>query len=325
MRILVAEDECVTQRILQGLLRNWGDEALMVSDGLAAWQILDSDTAPRLAILDWMMPGLDGLEICQRLRRLEHRPYTYVLLLTSRNEGDDLIRALEAGADDYLTKPVNHSELRARLQTGRRILGLQEQLLAAQEELRRKASHDGLTGMWNRGAVLDILERELIHGAREGVPLSVIMCDLDHFKRVNDSLGHLAGDAVLYEAAVRLRGALRQSDWIGRYGGEEFLAVLPNCDLAEGTRTAERLRDAISTVPFAIDDEPLSLTISLGVAATDGKRSPPMNHLLYAADAALLRAKRGGRNRVEQSCLPDNKRTGVMWPRPPTLHDAPPP
>ncbi len=322
MRILVAEDECVTRRILQALLHNWGDEAVTVSDGLAAWQLLDRADAPSLAILDWMMPGLDGLEICQRLRQLQNRPYTYVLLLTSRSHSDDLIRALEAGADDYLIKPINQSELRARLQTGRRILGLQDQLLAAQEELKRKASHDGLTGLWNRGAVLDILDRELAHGSREGLPLSVIMCDLDHFKRINDNLGHLTGDAVLHEAAERMRAALRQSDWLGRYGGEEFLAVLPNCELREGVRTAQRVREAIAAEPFAMIEGPLSLTVSLGVAATDGKRTPPLNHLLYAADNALLCAKRAGRNRVELGALADSKRTGRMVSATLTMHDA---
>jgi two-component system, cell cycle response regulator len=312
MRILVAEDECVTQRILQALLRNWGDEVVAVSDGLAAWQILDSAEAPRLAILDWMMPGLDGLQICQQLRQLQGRPYTYVLLLTSRNQCADLIRALEAGADDYLTKPINQSELRARLQTGRRILQLQEQLLAAQDELKRKASHDSLTGLWNRGAVLEILERELTHGGRESLPLTVIMCDLDHFKRVNDNLGHMTGDAVLREAGERLRKTLRQSDWIGRYGGEEFLMVLPNCDLTEGTRTAHRLRDAVAEEAFQTEHGALSLTISLGVTATDRTRTPPIGHLLHSADAALYRAKRAGRNCVEQGLLPDGKRTGPM-------------
>jgi two-component system cell cycle response regulator len=312
MRILVADDDCVTQRLLEGLLRNWGDEVVAVADGLAAWKVLDSDAAPRLAILDWMMPGLDGLEICERLRRFDGRPYTYVLLLTSRAQGDDLIRALEAGADDYLTKPVNHSELRARLQTGRRILGLMEQLLAAQEEVKRKASHDALTETWTRGAVLEILTRELSHGGREGAPLSIIMADLDHFKRINDNLGHLTGDAVLHEAAGRLRAELRGSDWIGRYGGEEFLIVLPGCDLADGVRTAERLREAIAAGPFQTPEGPVWMTISLGVTATDGKRPPPLNHVLHAADAALYRAKHAGRNRVERGALADSKRTGAM-------------
>jgi diguanylate cyclase (GGDEF)-like protein len=325
MRILVAEHEIVTQRILQAMLRNWGDEVVSVSDGLAAWEMLDRDDAPRLAIISWMIPGLDGLEICQRLRQLQNRPYTYVLLVTSRSQTDELVRALEAGADDYVTKPINHSELRARLQTGRRILGLQEQLLAAQEELRKKASHDALTALWNRGAVLEILERELVHGAREGVPLSVIMCDLDYFKRINDNHGHLTGDAALREAADRLRGALRQSDWLGRYGGEEFLAVLPKCDLSEGMRTGERLREAIAAEPFPLAEAPMALTVSLGVAATDGKRTVPMNHLLHIADTALFRAKRAGRNRVEHGVLADSKRTGTMSSAAPTMHDAPTP
>ncbi len=325
MRILVAEDECVTQRILQALLRNWGDEVVSVSDGSAAWEVLDRPDAPRLALVDWMMPGLDGLEICQRLRSAQNRPYTYVLIITSRNHSDDLVRALEAGADDYLTKPINHSELRARLQTGRRILGLQEQLLAAHEELKRKASHDILTALWNRGAILEILERELVHGGREGVPLSIIMCDVDYFKRINDNFGHLTGDAALREAADRLRTTLRQSDWLGRFGGEEFLAVLPRCDLTEGIRTAERLREAIGAEPFPLAEGPMALTLSLGVAATDGKRTPPMNHLLHIADAALFRAKRAGRNRVEHGVLADSKRTGAMASAAPTMHDAPTP
>ena len=312
MRILVADDDCVTQHLLGTLLRNWGDEVVAVVDGLAAWRLLDSDAAPRLAILDWMMPGLDGLEIVERLRRFGGRPYTYVLLLTSRTDADDLIRALEAGADDYLTKPINSAELQARLQTGRRILGLMEQLLAAQEEVKRKASHDALTETWTRGAVLEILQRELAHGGRAGAPLSIIMADLDHFKRVNDNLGHLTGDAVLHEAAGRLRGVLRGSDWIGRYGGEEFLIVLPECDLGDGVQTAERLREAIAAGPFQTPDGPVWMTISLGVTAADGKRPPPLNHLLHAADAALYRAKRAGRNRVEQGALADSKRTGAM-------------
>ena len=313
MRILVAEDERITQRILQALLHNWGDEVVCVSDGLAAWKILEEDDAPRLAILDWVMPGLDGFEICQRLRRIENRPYTYVFLLTSRNQGDDLVRGLEAGADDYLTKPINQAELRARLQTGRRILGLQEQLLAAHEELKNKASHDSLTRLWNRGAVLELLERELARCSREGVPLSVVMCDLDHFKRVNDNLGHLAGDAVLREAAERLRAALRQSDLLGRYGGEEFLVVLPNCDVNEGMQAAERLRAAIGETPFALAEAPLSLTISLGVAATDVKRAVSTHHLLHAADTALYRSEtRRSRNCTQQGTLADGKKTGAM-------------
>jgi diguanylate cyclase (GGDEF)-like protein len=312
MRILVADDDRIIRHLLESLLSKWGDEVVTVADGPGAWKVLESAAAPRLAILDWMMPGLDGLEICRRLRRFEGRPYTYVLLLTSRTEGEDLIRALEAGADDYLTKPINPSELRARLQTGRRILGLMEQLLAAQEELKHKASHDALTDAWTRGTVLDILQRELVHGGREGVPLSIVMADLDHFKRINDNLGHLTGDAVLHEAAARLRGALRASDWLGRYGGEEFLAVLPNCDLESGARTAERLREAVAAGPFQTAEGPVWMTVSLGVTATDGRRPPPLNHLLLTADAALYRAKRAGRNRVERGELGDGKRTGAM-------------
>jgi diguanylate cyclase (GGDEF)-like protein len=241
---------------------------------------------------------------------LSDRPYTYVILVTARTQSEDIIRGLEAGADDYVSKPVRPLELRARLQTGRRILELQEQLLAAQHELRIKATRDFLTGLWNRQAIVDLLERELTHATRDGASVAVILADLDHFKRINDTFGHLAGDAVLCETAARMRGALRQCDWVGRYGGEEFLVVLPGCNYPEGVHTAERLRQALAEAPFTLGGHAVPVTISMGMTTTNAVAGVSPHKLLDCADQALYDAKHKGRNRVEFRAVFD--RTHVL-------------
>jgi diguanylate cyclase (GGDEF)-like protein len=321
MRILLAEDHLVTRRILEARLRKWGDEVVLVADGETAWQMLQADDAPRLVLMDRDMPGLDGLEVCRRVRQLTDRPYTYILVLTGCDQPEEVIEGLEAGADDYLVKPANPFELRARLQTGRRIIGLQEELLAAQAALFERATHDPLTGLWNRAAILEALDKELCRCARDGSSLGVVLADLDHFKRVNDTHGHLAGDAVLRETARRMRSALRHSDWIGRYGGEEFLMVLAGCDRPEGVHVAERLRRTIAAPPVALPEGEIAVTISLGMVITGSAREPAgpgsserswvANHLLQVADAALYRAKQSGRNRLELGALVEAPRSSV--------------
>jgi two-component system cell cycle response regulator len=305
MRILIAEDDVISLRFLESWLCKWGDEVVPVRDGSAAWELLQQENAPRLALLDWVMPGMDGLEICARLRAQTNRPYTYVILVTARSHSEDIIAGLEAGADDYISKPVKPLELRARLQTGRRILELQAKLLAAQHELRIKATRDFLTGMWNRQAIVDMLERELRRAAREGTAVGVILADLDHFKHINDTYGHLTGDAVLCETANRMRGALRQCDWIGRFGGEEFLVVLPGCNHPEGLRSAERVRLALADTPFALGGSSLPVTISLGMTTTGAAKGVSTDQLLDSADQALYEAKNRGRNRVAYKRLFD--------------------
>jgi diguanylate cyclase (GGDEF)-like protein len=301
MKILIAEDDLVYRRLLEGTLARWGYAVVAAGDGLEARAVLQADEAPRLAILDWMMPGVDGIDVCREVRRQTDKPYIYVLLLTAKDRKPDLIQGLEAGADDYLVKPFDASELKARLSAGRRIIDLQDQLIAAREALRVQATHDPLTGVWNRAAILEILARELARARRQGAPLGVIMADLDHFKRVNDTRGHLAGDAVLREAAQRLSGALRPYDAIGRYGGEEFLIVLPGCDEARTFALAERLREGLGARPVAFAGEPIPVTISLGTTAYDAASMAEAAALLGTADAALYRAKDAGRNRVERA------------------------
>jgi diguanylate cyclase (GGDEF)-like protein len=293
MPILAAEDNPVFQSMLRTLLRKWGYDAVMAQNGNEAWRILESEDAPRLAVLDWMMPGMDGVQICRRVRSAGREPYTYIVLLTARTESEDLIEGMEAGADDYLTKPFNAQELRVRIRAGRRILDLQD-------ALRRQATHDGLTGLLNRNSILARVEEEMVRGRRESRALSLLMIDLDRFKSVNDTYGHLAGDAVLREAAARLSAASRRYDGVGRYGGEEFLVILPGCDLAAATAQAERVREAIAGLPFPIPGRELAVTCSIGVASADDL-SP--ESLLRHADEALYQAKAQGRNRVARHAL----------------------
>jgi diguanylate cyclase (GGDEF)-like protein len=298
MRVLAAEDNPVIQTVLQTMLTWWGYLPVVARDGLEAWEILQGDDAPRLAVLDWMMPGADGVELCRRVRAAGREPYTYILLLTARNDSQDLVEGLDAGADDYLTKPFNAHELRARLRAGNRIIQLQEQLLQAREALRHQAMHDGLTGLLNHAAILDSLDSELSRAGREKQPLSLLIADLDRFKQVNDTYGHLAGDIVLREAARRMKASVRCYDSIGRYGGEEFLIVVPGCDGDSALLQAERIRQAISGEPFAVGDSSLRVSCSIGVASCDGPQQSDGVSLMRDADQALYVAKKSGRDQV---------------------------
>jgi diguanylate cyclase (GGDEF)-like protein len=303
LKVLAAEDNPVFQSMLSSMLTKWGYQPVMARDGNEAWQALEAPDGPRLAILDWMMPGLNGVDICRAVRAAGREPYVYILLLTARNDSRDLVEGMEAGADDYVTKPFQAHELRVRLRAGRRILELQEELLAAREALRMQATHDGLTGLPNRCAILETLHKELSRANREGQPLSLLMVDLDRFKQVNDTYGHLAGDAVLREAAQRMRGAVRSYDSVGRYGGEEFLIVLPGCEGASGWAQAERVRSAIATPRLSAGSQLLPVTCSIGVASRIFPTAADAAALLREADQALYGAKNGGRNRVAQAAM----------------------
>ena len=228
--VLVAEDDPVFRHVLEYWLKKWDYRVTSVENGLDAWNILQKVDSPQMAILDWMMPAMDGVELCRRLRRQEGQRYHFVLLVTSKDDKQDVVAGLSAGADDYLTKPFNVDELRARIRTGERILHLQDALIRAHEALRFEAAHDPLTGLWNRGAILELLEREVQLHQRTGSALGLMMVDLDRFKQVNDTQGHMVGDVVLRESAHRMAASVRNYDWVGRYGGEEFLIVVPGCD-----------------------------------------------------------------------------------------------
>jgi len=298
MKILIADDESVSRRMLQALLVKWGYEVVSAEDGDGALANLKSADAPRMALLDWMMPGQNGVDVCRALRKLRPEPYTYILLLTAKDAKESVVEGLESGADDYLTKPFNPQELKARIRVGLRLLELEDNLVQAREAMRFKATHDTLTGVWNRGAILETLEREVWRSRREGTTLGVLIADLDHFKSVNDTYGHLAGDAVLREVTKRMQNDVRPYDAVGRYGGEEFLVLLPGCNALVTREKAERLRETIFRTPVATTAGILKVSMSIGGAAiTDWPQDTP-NQILQMADLALYRAKEEGRNRT---------------------------
>jgi diguanylate cyclase (GGDEF)-like protein len=292
---------------------------MSASDGAAAWDILQREDAPALAILDWMMPGMTGLEVCRLVRQMNRERYTYILLLTSRSQKEDLIEGMEAGADDYVTKPFDQHELKVRLRAGTRIIELQSELLAAREALREQATRDALTRLWNRSSILDILQRELSRAMRERRPLGLLLVDLDHFKSVNDTHGHFAGDAVLSEAGRRMQSGLREYDALGRYGGEEFLVLLPGCDERSTRSSGERIRAHLANQPMVLSDTTLRVTASFGGTCAKPGSNCTAEELIRRADEALYRAKDLGRNRVEyfdpgdpeKAPSPDLTRTAV--------------
>jgi diguanylate cyclase (GGDEF)-like protein len=273
---------------------------------MAALKILEADDTPRLAVLDWMMPGMEGVQICQRIRERKNRPYVYVLLLTARSEKRDLLRGLELGADDYLTKPFDSEELRARLLVGERILTLQDDLIAAREELRFRATHDLLTGISNRGTVMDALRNELSRQLREQRSFGVILVDIDHFKNVNDTYGHLCGDEVLQAVSRRLKECVRPYDTVGRYGGEEFLIIASAANTKGTLALAERIRSVLESKPVVTHAGEVRITASLGAAISTDARGGDPQTLLRLADKALYRAKELGRNRTELAGSPES-------------------
>lgn len=299
MKILIADDEVMSRKMLQRTLERAGYEVTAVENGrLAAEQLCPVD-GPRLALLDWVMPELDGPGVCREVRKRKQQLYVYMILLTSREAKEDVVAGLESGADDYLTKPFDIEELKARLRTGLRILHLEDRLVEAREEMRFQATHDGLTALWNRGVMMDLLGRELARSRREHVCTAILMCDVDHFKNVNDTYGHLAGDDVLKETAKRLLASVRSYDFVGRYGGEEFLVILNNCNPPYALARAEEIRKAIAQTPVPSASGPIPVSMSVGLLLSQDWGRLPVEELLQEADGALYTAKAAGRNCVK--------------------------
>jgi diguanylate cyclase (GGDEF)-like protein len=299
VKILIADDDALSRRLLEKTLLRAGYEVTPVANGRQAVENLVGADAPRLALLDWMMPEFDGPAVCREIRKRRDQSYVYMVLLTSRESKEDVVAGLESGADDYLIKPFVADELKARLRTGERILHLEDSLVEAREQMRFKATHDDLTSLWNRGVILDLLGRELTRSQRENVCTTIILGDLDHFKNVNDTYGHLVGDQVLREVARRLLLSVRSYDFVGRYGGEEFLTVLNNCRPDSALGRAEQIRKCICTRPVHTDAGPLEVTMSLGVLLSCDWGHRPAEELINEVDAALYAAKTEGRNRVK--------------------------
>lgn len=304
MKVLIAEDDPTSRRILEAMLSKWGYCVVSARDGNEAWNVLQAAEAPSLAVLDRMMPVIDGGEICQRVRLMEKGTdrYTYLILLTVKGAKEDIVSGMEAGADDYVVKPFDEQELRVRTLAGRRIIELQSKLLEAKRHLFQQARIDSLTGILNRGALLSELELEMSRSQREKTALSLIMLDLDHFKKINDSYGHHVGDAVLREFVKRISHILRPYDSFGRIGGEEFMIILPGADSSGVFSVCKRILEIIGKDAMVFKENNLNVTASLGVATVDGKEN--MEDLLARVDDALYKAKKKGRNCMELA-IPD--------------------
>jgi diguanylate cyclase (GGDEF)-like protein len=297
MRLLIAEDELISRRLLVSALARMGHDVLVAEDGQEAWEILQREDI-RLVVADWEMPRMDGLELVRRIRAMTDRAYIYTILLTSRGEKQDVVHGMESGADDYVTKPWDDGELMVRLKAGARVLGLYSALDDRNRQLERMALVDGLTGIANRRAFDLEFQRLREQARRFWRALSVIMVDIDRFKLFNDTLGHEAGDNALRHVAQLLQRDLRQVDTAYRYGGEEFVCLLPETEATGALIVAERLREGVVRARIAHPGNPPLgiITVSLGVATFDMRDQG--EDLVRHADTALYAAKAAGRNCV---------------------------
>ena len=298
MKALVADSDPDRLRQLEGWLSRWGHDVLPVRDGVEAWHQLEKEREPVLVVLAWRMEGMPGIDVCRRIRLQPELPSAYVLLIADGRAAEDLLDGLNAGADDFLFTPLDANETRARIRTGARIVEIERALKASQDALRVQSTRDATTGSWNRAAILDVLRKEQERARRKSGSVAIVLADLDAFRDVNESLGAPIGDEVLCEAARRMSSTLRPYDAVGRYGGEEFLIVLPGSDGLGALTVAERIREAFTRRPVTTSAGPVSVTLSLGVASEGGEAATESNALLRAADSALKRAKSGGRNRT---------------------------
>lgn len=312
MKILVAQEDDPSRTTLETMLVKLGHEVLAARDGLEALHELRGAGAPRLAILDRKLSGLDGVAVCQEVRKNTALPYTYLLLTCAKGQDQELGEGMKAGADDILTKPFTAGELAVHLNLGQRIIGLQEELQKALAAIGYQTTHDPLTGLANRPAILDTLHREYARAGREGSRMALILVEVDRFKQINETYGLAAGDAVLRETARKIHSIIRPYDSVGRYGGEEFLVIVPGSDAQNARRQAERMRAAVSGQGIDLSEwgklptgkvDKLSVTLSVGIAAAERvKESEPF---LRAAEATLARAKEAGANRIEMAVETD--------------------
>ena len=298
MRVLIVDDDPTNRHLLSAMLLNTRHEFDEAPDGKTAWELLQKETI-NLVITDWMMPDMDGVELIDNIRKANFPHYIYVILLTARSTKADIVKGLEAGADDYLIKPFDLDELRARVNIANRIIDLERRQHESLERMQKMATHDSLTDLFNRRALYDIAENELARARRDNKPVSLVMMDIDHFKNVNDEYGHNIGDQALRRVATIILEKIRGYDTAGRWGGEEFLLVLPVTYLEEARQIAERVRQGIESAKIQLQGgKHLNLQASFGVSTAMPEDLLTFDLLVHQADEALYDAKGEGRNRV---------------------------
>jgi len=301
MKVLIAEDDILSSRALEEFLTKWGYDSTVTHNGNQAWKAFKENIqnirshenkALRIAILDWEMPEMKGIELCKKIREYSKDKsdvYIYIILLTGKDRQEEIIKGLSAGADDYITKPFDFMELRVRLKNAERII-------LTQDRERQRASTDNLTQLWSRNKILEFLNEETEREGRYGEIIGVVMADIDYFKKINDTYGHVVGDQVLKEVAFRLKNSMRRYDKIGRYGGDEFIAVFPRCGHKQIKSVAERLRKSVSSNDIKTSSGPLKVTVSIGATCSENCPSVSSEELIKSSDKALINAKKQGRN-----------------------------
>jgi len=296
MRILIAEDDLTSRAMLSAVLKKAGNEVIETVNGKEALEELQKPDYPKLAILDFVMPEMDGLEVIRRVRAQKYTRPPYIIMLTSKGEKSDIITGLDAGADDYLTKPFDVGELSARIEVGKRLVNLQAELVESREAIVYQASHDSLTDLLNRRAILSILEELLVRCHEQDEGIAIGMIDIDHFKLINDTHGHQVGDDILVGLAKIFNKSISSVGSIGRFGGEEFLAILPVKRNEDPLLLFKQLCSTISSHQFKTRSGSISLTVSIGV--THAMQKATVDELIGTADSALYQAKNNGRNCV---------------------------
>ena len=298
-RVVLIEDDPAIVRLLVSILEPHDMEIIPCSTGTEGLGVLDREQW-ELCLLDRGLPDLDGIEVCRHIKANPHFDARQVIMLSAYSSLDARVEALNLGADDYITKPFHPTELLARVNASRRVVEMQQQLVDMARQLEELSARDDLTGVFNRRHFGAALDQFFDHSSRYHRPLSVAIIDVDRFKDINDSFGHQVGDAVLTEVAKRFSGSVRSSDYLARYGGEEFVVLLPETQLEDAVTFGEKLREAVASAPVPIaDDRALPVTVSVGAASLPYTQFKSPSELIAAADQALYRAKRNGRNRVE--------------------------
>jgi two-component system cell cycle response regulator len=292
MDVLIVDDDAITRLALCAALEEWGFTPIVAENADNALQTLATETTPHLLIVDWSMPGMSGIELCKIIRKRQDGQFFYILMLTVKEGKEAMIEAMEAGADDFFSKPFDHRVLKVRIAAGSRIVRLEQ-------TLNQLASRDALTQCWNRRMIDELFSHSIAEAARKHTSFSLMVLDIDHFKKVNDTYGHSVGDIVLKHVVYLLNINLREYDQVGRYGGEEFVILLPSTDQNDAWGVAERIRSAIQFQPTVVsDDLQINLTVSIGIALFDRHRDASQSAFFERADKALYTAKQTGRNRI---------------------------